>query len=102
VLRLVVNGAALIAFDKRIMEEYRDVLKRPEFPFQDAQIDALLGHLEAVGLRVTPMPVNTQLTDPDDLPFVEVALSAQADSLNPLSAHRRHPCLQWKSGGQTR
>lgn len=63
-------------------------MKRPEFPFQDAQIDALLSHLEAVGLRVTPMPVNTQLTDPDDLPFVGVALSAQADCM--VTGNKKH------------
>ncbi len=88
VLRLVVNGAARMAFDERIMQEYRDVLKRPDFPFIDSQIDALLGYLEAVGLRVTPTPLNIRLTDPDDLPFLEVALSAQADCI--VTGNKKH------------
>jgi putative PIN family toxin of toxin-antitoxin system len=88
VLRLVVNGAARMAFDERTMQEYRNVLKRPDFPFRDAQIDALLGYLEEVGLRVTPTPLNIRLTDPDDLPFVEVALSAQADCI--VTGNKKH------------
>jgi putative PIN family toxin of toxin-antitoxin system len=88
VLRLVVNGAARIAFDERIMQEYREVLRRPDFPFRDAQIDALLGHFEEVGLRVTSMPLSAQIPDPDDLPFVEVALSSQADCI--VTGNKRH------------
>jgi putative PIN family toxin of toxin-antitoxin system len=88
VLRLVVNGAARMAFDERIMQEYRNVLKRPDFPFRDAQIDALLGYLEEVGLRVTPTPLNIRLTDPDDLPFVEVALSVKADCI--VTGNKKH------------
>jgi putative PIN family toxin of toxin-antitoxin system len=88
VLRLVVNGAARMAFDERIMQEYWDVLKRPDFPFRDAQIDALLGYLEEVGLRVTPTPLNITLVDPDDLAFVEVALSARADCI--VTGNKKH------------
>jgi predicted nucleic acid-binding protein len=88
VLRLVVNGVARMAFDERTMQEYRDVLKRPDFPFRDAQIDALLGYLEEVGLRVTPTPLNIRLVDSDDLPFVEVALSVQADCI--VTGNKKH------------
>jgi putative PIN family toxin of toxin-antitoxin system len=88
VLRLVVNGAARIAFDERIMQENRDVLKRPDFPFKDAEIDVLVGYLEEVGLRVTPTPLNIRLVYPDDLPFVEVALSVQADCI--VTGNKKH------------
>jgi hypothetical protein len=98
-LRLPVKtSVARIAFDERIMQEYRDILKRPDFPFQDAQIDALLSHLEEVGLRVTPMPLSIQLPNPDDLSFVKVTLSARADCMG----YREQETLPGRSctGGQ--
>lgn len=88
VLRLLVNGAARMAFDERIMLEYRDVLKRPDFPFEDAKVEALLSQLEEGGLRVTPMPLNIKLIDPDDLPFLEVALSSMADCI--ITRNKKH------------
>jgi putative PIN family toxin of toxin-antitoxin system len=88
VLRLLVNGAARMAFDERIMLEYGDVLKRPDFPFEDAKVEALLSQLEEGGLRVTPMPLNIKLIDPDDLPFLEVALSSMADCI--ITGNKKH------------
>jgi putative PIN family toxin of toxin-antitoxin system len=78
---LIAEGLIRVAFDERILAEYREVLARPKFPFQPAQIEALLTQIEEEGLKITPLPIATRLPDSDDLPFLEVALSAKVDFL---------------------
>ncbi|NIM97432.1 MAG: putative toxin-antitoxin system toxin component, PIN family, partial [candidate division Zixibacteria bacterium] len=80
-VRLIVDGSVRLAFDERILSEYREVLTRSKFPFQLAQIEALLAQIEEEGLKITPQPIAARLPDPDDLPFLEVAVSAEVDFL---------------------
>jgi hypothetical protein len=37
-----------------ILNEYEDVLSRPEFHFRPAYVDAFLGAIEAVGIAIEP------------------------------------------------
>lgn len=69
------------AYDIKIISEYREVLKRPKFPFKPAEIDALLNYIEAEGLLVYPAPLKINLPDPFDLPFLEVAYSIESKIL---------------------
>jgi len=85
---LVAEGLIRVAFDERILAEYREVLARPKFPFQPAQIEALLTQIEEEGLKITPLPIATRLPDSDDLPFLEVALSAKVDFL--VTGNKKH------------
>jgi putative PIN family toxin of toxin-antitoxin system len=85
---LIAEGLIRVAFDERILAEYREVLARPKFPFQPAQIEALLTQIEEEGLKITPLPIATRLPDSDDLPFLEVALSAKVDFL--VTGNKKH------------
>jgi len=87
-VRLIVDGSARLAFDERILLEYREVLTRPKFPFQSAQIEALLTQIEEEGLKITPQPIAASLPDPDDLPFLEIAVSAKVDLL--VTGNKKH------------
>lgn len=87
-VRLVADGSVRVAFDERILAEYREVLARPKFPFQPAQIETLLTQIEEEGLNVTSRPIATRLPDSDDLPFLEVALSAKVDFL--VAGNKKH------------
>ena len=87
-LRLVAEGLIGVAFDDRILAEYREVLARSKFPFQPSQIEALLTRIETEGLEITPLPVATRLPDSDDLPFLEVAVSAKVDFL--VTGNKKH------------
>ncbi len=71
-----------VAFDDRVISEYSEVLRRPKFSFDPSDIDALIDHIELVGVRVSAAPLNPKrLPDSSDLPFAEVAVSAGADML---------------------
>jgi putative PIN family toxin of toxin-antitoxin system len=88
VLRLVINGHVQIAFDIRILTEYREVLERPRFHFTSEQIDPLLDYIEDEGVLAVGVPLPKGLPDPADEPFLEVALSARADAI--VTGNKRH------------
>ncbi len=70
-----------LCFDTRIMEEYEEVLKRPEFTFSNEDITTLLDFLQENGEVISSLPLIDRLPDPDDEPFLEVALSGRTDVL---------------------
>lgn len=88
VLRLALAGNLTLCFDGRIQLEYREVLSRPRFGFDAGDVEALLGLLEVEGLLVNSAPLPKRLPDPDDEPFLAVALAAGAEFL--ITGNLRH------------
>lgn len=78
VLDLVLSGDVRIAYDDRLLAEYREVLARPRFGFAPEEVAAVLAYLESEGERVTARPLAYELPHPDDLPFLEVAVEVGA------------------------
>src|SRR5204863_1680233 len=64
-----------VLFDDRILDEYREVLLRPKFGFGPRDIDDVMDQIVSAGEQVSAPPVDVELPDPDDLPFLEVALA---------------------------
>lgn len=88
ILRLVADGTIQIAYDLRILSEYRDVLTRPQFNFAKEDIESFLDQIEQEGLLVSVRPLKIRLPDPDDEPFLEVALSARVEAI--VTGNKRH------------
>jgi uncharacterized protein len=78
ILDLALAGRISLAFDDRVMTEYRTVLARPKFGFDYRSIEELLDECAEAGLSVLAPPLSLELPDRADLPFVEVAAAAQA------------------------
>ena len=91
IVRLVATGALRVAYDERMLVEYREVLARIKFPFSPEQIRNLLDQIEAEGEAVTALPLSLSLPDPDDLPFPEVAVTAHADAPVTGNKTRHYP-----------
>jgi putative PIN family toxin of toxin-antitoxin system len=70
-----------VLYDDRILGEYRAVLARPRFAFRPAEIDALLDFIEVAGESIAAQSLAVVLSDPTDLPFLEVAAAGHADGL---------------------
>ena len=87
-LRLVADGMIQLAYDLRILSEYRDVLNRPKFNFAKEDVKAFLDEVEKEGLLVSGRPLKFHLPDQDDEPFLEVALSAQGKAI--VTGNKRH------------
>ena len=88
VLTFVLAGELRALFDNRILDEYAEVLARPRFGLDRADVAEVLRQLEADGERIGARPSVVQLPDADDQPFLQVALSGKADAL--VTGNVRH------------
>jgi putative PIN family toxin of toxin-antitoxin system len=88
ILHLVAEGTIKLVYDVRLLSEYRDVLSRPKLKFSKEDVDAFLDQIEPEGVLVSATPLKFRLLDPDDEPFLEVALAAKAVAL--VTCNKRH------------
>jgi putative PIN family toxin of toxin-antitoxin system len=88
ILRLAAAGMLRLAFDRRILTEYRDVLHRPVFGFSSDHVDALLAQFEEDGLSLIAAPLPFILPDPSDAPFLEIAVAGRVDAL--VTGNNKH------------
>ncbi len=74
---------AVVLYDARIDQEYRDVLRRPKFRAIAAGLaDEFLATLEARGEDLGDVPAwGGAMTDDDDRAFIEVALAGRAHAI---------------------
>ncbi len=77
-LSLVINGRLIPCYDHRIINEYRDVLKRPKFKFSESEISFLLDWITDNGYSVVAEPIDTEFIDESDKKFYEVAKFCEA------------------------
>jgi putative PIN family toxin of toxin-antitoxin system len=78
------RGAGLtVLYDGRLLAEYRGVLLRPRFAFDEKRVLRIVRRLQFVGerVKVTRRPTLPRLVDPDDAPFMEVALVGRAAAI---------------------
>ena len=68
------NSDFLLCFDSTIIAEYRAVLKRPKFGFDQIAVEQILEYIEKTGLAVIPKPLDIDAVDQDDKIFYEVAV----------------------------
>ena len=78
---LIAERKLIPLIDDRILYEYRIVLRRPRFYFDEGKIDELLATIDRFSVYVESKPLAYSIPDSDDLPFLEVALSDKADAL---------------------
>jgi predicted nucleic acid-binding protein len=79
--RLLV-GELQPVFDDRILREYRQMLARPRFRFQEGAVADLMDYFERFGWLLAAPELSIRLADPKSLTFLEVA----AASASPLTA----------------
>jgi putative PIN family toxin of toxin-antitoxin system len=80
VVDLVLTGDIDLVVDDRIITEYTDLLARPELALDPTEVTAFLG-ITAYAEHVVGVPIPVTLPDPDDVPFLEVAVAAAADAI---------------------
>lgn len=81
IVRLVSAGALIVQYDSRILLEYQDVLSRPKFQFDPQKVDVFLDYLKQNSQVTSGAPLQKRLPDPDDEPFLEIAIAGQAACL---------------------
>ena len=88
IVRMVSSGEVRLCFDALILVEYDEVLYRSKFGFDKDKIAALLDHIEHLGHTVASSPLRHSLPDPDDEPFLKVAIAGKAVCL--VTGHASH------------
>jgi len=88
VLNLIINDEAVICFDDRIMNEYKEVLSRYIFGFNISDVNSVISYFKHSGERVDPSPLDIKLNDPDDAMFYEVMIASGASYL--VTGNIRH------------
>lgn len=82
------GAAVVLLYDDRVLAEYRDVLGRRKLGIDPVEAERLCGEIVVVGDRVAAEPLVIELPDPNDLPFVEVAVTGRADAI--VTGNKRH------------
>ena len=88
IVRLVAAGELTVCHDARIIGEFREVLHRPAFGFDDRDVEWFLDQLVRDGESVVSRPLGGRLPDPDDEAFLEVAVASAADAF--ITGNIRH------------
>ena len=81
IVRMVSSGELIVCIDARILSEYKEVLDRPKFKFNKDHISNLLDFIKQYGQFISSLPLKIRLPDPDDEPFLEVAIAGKVWSL---------------------
>ena len=78
---MVSSGTLQLCYDARILSEYSEVLLRPKVAFEKSVVEALMEEIKASGYAVAAEPLPFRLPDPDDEPFLEVAVTGSVKYL---------------------
>jgi len=81
IIRMVSADRLTLYVDARILSEYEEVLRRPKFEFSKERIDVVIDYVKQRGVFASSVPLANHLPDPDDEPFLEVAIAGNVRSL---------------------
>jgi uncharacterized protein len=96
IVTMISAGHLVLYVDARILSEYREVLRRPKFDFDGEHITTLLDFIDRYALTVSSSPLKNHLPDPDDEPFLEVALASRASCL--ITGNAVHYPSEYREG----
>jgi uncharacterized protein len=81
IVRMLASSEIVPCVDSRILLEYDEVLRRPKFDIDRRTLAVVLGYLQHASEVHATVPLETDLPDEDDTPFLEVTLSSGAKCL---------------------
>jgi putative PIN family toxin of toxin-antitoxin system len=84
----ILNGKYTLQLDNRILLEYMDVIRRPEFAFKEEWISPLIDYIRMESDFISAEQIPWDLPDRDDCMFYEVALASSAKAL--ITGNKKH------------
>ena len=87
IMELILQREIILCLDRRIRDEYQNVIHRPELKIDKVEADWVLDFIFENSVFIKASPVNIDLPDPDDLMFIEVALKA---NIIIVTGNKRH------------
>lgn len=74
VLTFALDGPIVPVFNEAILNEYREVLRRPKFCLTEQIIDSVVGSITEKGISIDAEHLDIELPDPKDRVFYEVVM----------------------------
>lgn len=72
-------GDLIPLLSEEIIAEYRDVLARPKFKFDQKNVEILIDGIVDRGIFVDAVPVEEMIPDPKDIVFYEVVMEGRKE-----------------------
>ena len=86
----LISGEIVPVYSDEIMREYREVLGRKRFGFEQDLINNILLAVERYGIMVEPSATGVILPDMKDLPFYEVVMEKRDDGAYLVTGNLKH------------
>ena len=86
----LISGEIVPVYCDEIMSEYRAVLGRKKFRFDQDLINYILMAVERYGIMVEPSATGMILPDMKDLPFYEVVMAKRKDGTYLVTGNLKH------------
>ena len=77
VMDYVIDGTIIPFLNQEILNEYKEVLSRNEFGFEESDINELIQQLTDTGIMLDRTNTDFAFTDSDDAVFYEIVLTAR-------------------------
>ena len=86
----LISGEIVPVYSDEIMREYREVLGRKKFRFEQEMINYVLMAIEKYGVIVEPSVTGVILPDMKDIPFYEVVMEKRNDNTYLVTGNLKH------------
>lgn len=86
----LISGEIVPVYSDEIMREYREVLGRKKFRFEQEMINYILMAIEKYGVIVEPSVTGVILPDMKDIPFYEVVMEKRNDNTYLVTGNLKH------------
>ena len=96
IVRMLTSDEITLCVDSRILVEYGEVLHRPRFNIDPHQAAVVIGYIQSSAEPHPTAPLDRALPDANDNPFLEVALSSDAECL--VTGNLKHFPLRCRAG----
>jgi putative PIN family toxin of toxin-antitoxin system len=90
VMEAAFNGKITPLYHPEMLDEYEEVLHRPDFKLHDETINKIIAAIKQYGTEVFPNPTGETLADMDDLIFYEVAMEMRENNVYLVTFNTKH------------
>jgi len=96
IVRMIGSPEITLCVDARMLAEYEEVINRPRFMFGAIKTQALMECIRSTSEVYPTTPLQHQLPDKDDEPFLAVAISSRATAL--VTGNQKHFPVHHREG----
>jgi putative PIN family toxin of toxin-antitoxin system len=91
ILQLLAESKIVPVYSTEIVDEYKNVLRRPKFHLLENIIDSVVNDIKNHGIEITKIPeVKEKMTDPKDVVFYAVTLAVQKENVLLVTGNGKH------------